>query len=36
MLLFFAEKVGFEPTIPESRDTRFPSVRLQPLGHFSN
>ncbi len=31
-----AERVGFEPTIPFYRYTRFPIVRLRPLGHLSN
>ncbi len=30
----FAERVGFEPTVP-CEYTRFPSVRLKPLGHLS-
>ena len=30
-----AERVGFEPTIPE-RDTAFRERRLRPLGHLSN
>ena len=30
-----AEKVGFEPTVPFKRHTRFPGEPLQPLGHLS-
>ena len=30
-----SERVGFEPTVQLSPYTRFPSVRLQPLGHLS-
>ena len=30
-----AEREGFEPSKPLSQFTRFPSVRLQPLGHLS-
>ena len=32
---FMAERMGFEP-MKESPFTRFPSVRLQPLGHLSS
>ena len=30
-----AERVGFEPTVPISRDTRFPGAPVQPLQHLS-
>ena len=30
-----AEREGFEPSIRRSPYTRFPGVRLQPLGHLS-
>ena len=30
-----AERKGFEPSIPISQNTRFPSARLKPLGHPS-
>ena len=30
-----AERKGFEPSIPISQNTRFPSARLKPLGHLS-
>lgn len=30
-----AESRGFEPLIPLTRDTRFPSVRFQPLTQLS-
>lgn len=30
-----AEREGFEPSIPVTQYTRFPSALLQPLGHLS-
>ena len=30
-----AERAGFEPAIRFNPYTRFPGVRLQPLGHLS-
>ena len=30
-----AERKGFEPSTPRLRNTRFPGVRLRPLGHLS-
>jgi hypothetical protein len=30
-----AERVGFEPTVPIARDTRFPGAPVQPLQHLS-
>ena len=30
-----AERVGFEPTIPITRDTRFPGAPVRPLQHLS-
>lgn len=33
--IFVAERTGFEPAIRLTPHTRFPSVRLQPLGHLS-
>ena len=35
-LLFLAERGGFEPPKRFKTFTRFPSVRLQPLGHLSS
>ncbi len=34
-IFFMAERVGFEPTVPVSQNTRFPVVHLRPLGHLS-
>jgi site-specific DNA recombinase len=33
--LLLAERMGFEPTVQFDLHTRFPSVRLRPLGHLS-
>ena len=30
-----AERVGFEPTVPIARDTRFPGAPVRPLQHLS-
>ena len=35
MIIKLAERKGFEPSIPISQNTRFPSARLKPLGHLS-
>tara|TARA_B000000437_G_scaffold43320_1_gene30303 strand:+ start:1281 stop:1466 length:186 start_codon:yes stop_codon:yes gene_type:complete len=35
ILYNLAERKGFEPSIPISQNTRFPSARLKPLGHLS-
>ncbi len=32
---YMAERMGFEPTVQFDPYTRFPSVRLRPLGHLS-
>ncbi len=32
---YLAERAGFEPAIRFNPYTRFPGVRLQPLGHLS-
>ena len=31
-----AERVGFEPTVPVTRDTRFPGAPVRPLQHLSD
>ena len=32
---YFAERVGFEPTVPRKRDTGFRDRLFQPLRHLS-
>ena len=34
--IYRAERVGFEPTVPENRHNGFRGRRLQPLGHLSS
>ena len=33
---YMAEREGFEPSVKLAPYTRFPSVRLKPLGHLSS